>query len=183
MSPKPRSLVAFLAVSSLVFASFASTGCATSTPPARTAKLTEAPLPAGATFKGVWYNPVWGQLHLVHIDNTVQGKWKSPSSGVWGQLHGSIAGDVIRFEWEEHKTGAIGPGSTRKGKGYFQYKAAPNDVDMPKLKGEWGLGESEIGGGEWDCTKQKDLEPNLKSIGGEEDATVDSGWDKETKKK
>lgn len=178
MSPKTFSTAILLGLMAL--------GSAACTPPAappKTAKLQEAPLPAGATFKGVWYNPIWGQLHLVQIDNKVQGKWKSPSSGVWGQLHGSVAGDVIRFEWEEHKTGAIGPGSTRKGKGYFQYQPAPNETDMPKMKGEWGLAENEIGGGEWDCTRQKDLEPNLSSIGGEDDATVDSGWDKELKKK
>ena len=176
--PKRIAIVAFLGFNALGLSA-----CGPTTPPVKTARLQEKPLPAGATFTGVWYNPIWGQLHMEHVDGNVRGKWKSPSSGVWGQLQGSIAGDVIRFEWEEHKTGAIGPGSVRKGKGYFQYMAPPNEIDMPKLKGEWGLAESQVGGGEWDCTKQKDVVPNLKSIGGDEDPTVDSGWDKEPKKK
>jgi hypothetical protein len=138
-------------------------------------------LPAGESFKGVWYNPVWGELHMLPEGSTVQAKWKSSKGGVWGALHGNIDGDVIKFEWEEHKTGAVGPGSTRKGKGYFKFQPQ-EPPNLPRLKGEWGLGENEVGGGEWDCVKQKDLEPNLKEIGGEPDPTVDTGWDQEKKK-
>lgn len=160
-----------LAVPSLV-------GCGPAPSGVQLAKVQAGSLPAGETFKGVWYNPVFGDLHMVPQGTAIVGKFKSQSSGVWGKVHGEISGDLIKFEWEEHKTGAIGPGSTRKGKGYFKFvpKEAP---EQPALRGEWGLGDNEVGGGDWDCIRQKDVEPKLESIGGEADPTIGGGWDAE----
>lgn len=156
-------------------------GCGPSTPNAKHAKVAVGTLPAGATFTGVWHNPIWGDLHLVQEGGSVHGKWKSASSGVWGQLTGGVEGDVIHFDWEEHKTGAIGPGSTRTGHGYFKY-VDRQPPDLPEMKGEWGIDDNEVGGGEWDCKKMKDLVPDLKSVGGDSDAGVDTGWDQPVKK-
>lgn len=142
------------------------------------AKVTPGTLPTGETFKGVWYNRVFGDLHLVPEGNHVNGKYKSPQSGVWGKVTGTITGDVIKFEWVEHKTGAIGPGSTKSGKGYWKF--VPGEAPAPAaLKGEWGLGDNEVGGGEWDCIRQKDVEPKLDSVGNDA-APTDGAWDKET---
>jgi len=147
----------------------------------RAALVKEEPMAPSATFKGVWFNPVWGELHLVTTEgNSVYGKWRSDSSGVWGQLNGTISNDVLRFTWEERKTGGIGPGFQRKGKGYFKY--VPVEApDMPRLKGEWGLSENETGGGEWNCVLQKDVPPRPDKIGGDSDPTIDK-WDKPIKK-
>ena len=153
--------------------------------PSTNTKVANVPageLPAGATFKGVWYNPAFGDLHLVPDGTTTVGKYKSSQNGVWGQIHGTITGDVIHFEWEEHKTGAVGPGSTRKGKGWFKYVAA-GEGEIAKLKGGWGMGDDEVSGGDWECVLQKDVPPKLESIGGENDATVDTSWDAENKTK
>jgi hypothetical protein len=151
-------------------------GCGEPPKHAKTAKVAVGSMPADATFKGVWFNPVFGELHMLTEGNTVSGKYKSQSSGIWGIIHGTITGDVVHFEWEEHKTGAIGPGSKRQGKGYWKY--VPSEPpEQPKLKGEWGFAENEVGGGDWDSVKQKDVEPKPDTIGGDPDPTVDSGWD------
>lgn len=140
------------------------------------ANVKAGPMPPGGTFRGVWYNPTWGELHLVPSGNEVYGRWRSAQHGLWGQMTGTASGDVLRFTWEERRVGGVDPGSVRKGRGYFKYipVEAP---DLPKLRGEWGLGDNETGGGEWDCAKEKDVEPRPDSIGNDPDPTIDN-WDK-----
>lgn len=146
----------------------------------RLADVKAGALPADASFRGVWYNPSWGELHLVPSENNVVGRWRSPQRGLWGQMTGTVNGDVIRFTWEERKVGGIDPGSVRKGRGYFKY--VPVEApDMPRLRGEWGLGDAEVGGGEWDCVKEKDVEPRPDNIGNDPDPTIEN-WDKPREK-
>lgn len=155
--------------------------CGPSKPPVQLANITPGSLPPGESFKGVWYNPVWGELHLIPSGNSVVGRWRSKENGVWGKMSGTINGDVIKFSWEEHKAGAIGPGAVRTGHGYFKFKVNPEENGQPKLDGEWGYGENEVGGGDWNTLRLKDREPNLEELNSEDDPTVDTGWD-ETKK-
>ena len=157
-------------------------GCGPGTPPAKTARVQAGSMPAGATFKGVWYSEAFGELHLVPEGTTIVGKWKDKTHGKWGKLSGSVSGDLIKFRWEEHKIGVIGPGSTSTGRGYFKYIPSADDVSLPRLKGEWGLAENEVGGGTWDVNRVQDREPNLADVKSDEDPTVDSGWDAEPKK-
>ncbi len=147
---------------------------------AQVAKIPVGEMPSGATFKGVWFNRVWGELNLVPNGEDVVGRWSSDTGGKWGQLTGKITGDVIHFDWEEHKRGYVGPNGTRSGKGYFKYIPA-NPPDTAHLKGEWGFENDEVGGGEWDCTLESNVEPDLSKIGGG-DATDVPDWDKEKKK-
>ena len=170
-----------LAFCALVALAPAAVACGGGTPSAKTANVAQGEMPPGATFKGVWFNPAFGEMHLVTEGSTVTGKYKSQQNGIWGVIHGTATGDVIKFTWEEHKTGAIGPGSTRKGKGYWKYQPA-EPPDLPKLNGEWGLEESEVGGGDWNMVKEKDREPDLNSIGGDADPSMSSGWDEPAKK-
>jgi hypothetical protein len=156
--------------------------CGGQTSNSKVANVPQGDLPAGATFKGVWYNPAFGDLHLIPEGTSAVGKYKSQQNGRWGEIHGTITGDVIHFEWTDHKTGAVGPGSTSNGKGWFKY-AAGAEGELPKLKGGWGLGDDEVSGGDWECVLQKDVPPKLESIGGEHDATIDTGWDAEPGKK
>jgi hypothetical protein len=150
--------------------------CGPKKPAVQLAKVSPGSLPAGETFKGVWYNEVWGYLHMVPNGNNVIGRWQSKQNGVWGKMTGTISGDVIKFDWEEHKAGAIGPSAIRRGKGYFKF-VPKEPPDTPALIGEWGYGENEVGGGGWDSKKQKDLEPDLNSLKSDDDPTVDTGWD------
>ena len=158
-------------------------GCGPKAPTAKTARVQSGSMPAGGTFKGVWYSEALGELHMVPEGSSVVGKWKDKTHGRWGKLTGTQSGDVVKFRWEEHKIGVIGPGSTTTGRGYFKFIPADDDVSLPRLKGEWGLNENEVGGGTWDVNRVQDREPNLSEVKSDEDPTVDSGWDADGPKK
>lgn len=171
-----------LLVAGVLGVALLTTGCGPTTPKTRMANVAAGSMPAGGTFKGVWFSEAFGELHLVPEGSNIIGKWKDKTHGKWGTMSGTVSGDLMKFRWEEHKIGAIGPGSTVKGRGYFKYVAG-DEGTMPRLKGEWGFQESEVGGGTWDMGQVQQREPNLKEVHSDEDPTVDSGWDKEPVKK
>ncbi len=145
------------------------------------ANVTAGAMPPGGAFKGVWYSEAFGELHLVTEGANIVGKWKDKTHGRWGKMSGTVDGDLAKFRWEEHKMGAIGPGSTTLGRGYFKFMPAEEGA-LPRLKGEWGYEENEVGGGNWDMNRVQDREPNLNEVKSDEDPTVDSGWDADPKK-
>lgn len=174
--------------------------CGPGKPAVKTAKVQVGTMPANGTFRGVWFNEAFGELHLAVDGSTVVGGWKNKKHGKVGKLTGTITGDVLRYSWQETKMGAIGPGAKSSGKGYFKFQpvsegkpVGANDscwvvttdggTQLPKILGEWGLGESEAGGGDWEahCVQRRD--PDMKEVKGEDDPTVDSSWDKEAPKK
>jgi hypothetical protein len=125
-------------------------------------------MPESASWNGVYFNTQFGNLHLVETGDAIAGKWKTTDGSKWGELNGPVKGNVLHFEWTEHKIGMVGPTSISKGKGYFIYKRPEGDNVDDVLKGEWGLGADEAGN-EWDCVKQRNLKPDLKSIGGDQE--------------
>jgi hypothetical protein len=135
----------------------------------KVANIKPGTMPDGATWDGVYFNPQYGNLHLVGTGTSIAGKWKRTDGSAWGELNGPVQGNVFHFEWTEHKLGLVGPSSTSKGKGYFVYKRPPGDNVDDNLSGEWGLADSETGNG-WDCVKQRHVNPDLKSIGGTPEA-------------
>ena len=156
-------------------------GCGPGKPKAKMANVAAGSMPAGGSFKGVWYSEAFGELHLVTEGTSIIGKWKDKTHGRWGKMSGTVSGDLAKFRWEEHKIGAIGPGSTTIGHGYFRFTPGV-EGELPRLKGEWGYEENEVGGGNWDMNRVQDREPNLSDIKSDEDPTVDSGWDEDPKK-
>lgn len=132
-------------------------------------------MPAGATWDGVYFNAVWGYLHIVTDGNSFKGKWRRTDESAWGEMHGTITGDVARFDWKEHKVGMVGPSATSSGKGYFRYTQPEGENMDDRILGEWGFKDAEVGGGEWDSVKQRNKKPELDSIGGDADDTV-GGW-------
>jgi hypothetical protein len=163
----------------LAFALLAAAGspaCGPSTPSARMAHVQVGTLPPGATFRGQWYTESFGTMHLVPDGNTAVARWKDERHSRVGKLSGTITGDVIKFTWEERTAGVIGPSAIRKGKGYFKY-IPQEEPNLPRLKGEIGLGENEVGSGEMELAFLKDKAPDLGSVKSEEDPTVDTGWD------
>jgi hypothetical protein len=129
-------------------------------------------MPTGATWDGVYFNPIWGYLHLVTEGNSFNAKWRRADESAWGEMHGTITGDVGRFEWAEHKVGLVGPSATSKGRGYFRYTRPEGDNVDDKLLGQWGFDDAEVGGGEWDAIKQRNKQPDLNSISGDADDSV-----------
>jgi hypothetical protein len=130
------------------------------------AHVTPGKMPEGASWNGVYFNPQFGNLHLVATGQTIAGRWKRTDASAWGELNGPYQGNVFHFDWTEHKMGLVGPSSTTKGKGYFVYKRPAGENVDDNLEGEWGLNTSEAGNN-WDCVKQRHVEPDLKSIGGQ----------------
>jgi hypothetical protein len=140
------------------------------------AHIAPGKMPEGASWNGVYFNPVFGNMHLVASGNTIAGKWKRTDGSAWGSLNGPVQGNLFKFEWTEYKIGLVGPSATSKGKGYFLYTRPAGDNVDDELKGEWGLNTSETGNA-WDCVKQRHVEPDLKSIGGvEEPGGPGKGW-------
>jgi hypothetical protein len=127
-------------------------------------------MPEGETWEGVYYNPVYGYLHLVPNGENLIGRWKRTDSSHWGELSGTVEGNTFRYTWTEHRYGAIGPSADVHGAGVFVYYVPPKKGDElkvpPELDGKFALDEaSEIG--DWHCVKQMNVKPDLPSINGE----------------
>ena len=137
-------------------------------PDGKTANVVAGDMPAGESWTGVYFHPVFGNLHIVEEGNNVVGKWQRTDKSAWGELSGTKVGNVMHFQWTEHKYGLVGPSASVKGKGYFVYKMGPDNI--AQLKGEYGIDQDEVGS-TWDCVKQMNgkvpAQPDLNSITGE----------------
>lgn len=126
--------------------------------------VTAGEMPEGGSWPGVYYNPVYGYLHLVAQEGNIVGRWRRTDSSHWGELSGTVEGNVLHFSWTEHKYGAIGPSADVKGMGVFVYTPGQNKI--AELDGKYALEDSkEIG--DWHCVKQVGLKPDLASITGD----------------
>jgi hypothetical protein len=139
----------------------AATGCGH--PAAKFAQVKAGELPSGETWVGVYYNPVYGYLHLIEQDGNIVGRWKRTDGSHWGELSGTVDGNVMHFTWTEHKYGGIGPSADSKGSGQFVFKMGENDI--PELGGQYALEDSEKVG-DWHCVKQKGMKADPSSING-----------------
>lgn len=169
-------IVRKLSVLALAASSLAWVGCA-EPPQPKTAMVQPQELPPGATWNGVWFNELYGMLHLVHTGSSVQGKWKRTDGSAWGELKGEVNGNLLRFEWAEYKVGFVGAAGTSNGKGYFVLNRPDGENVDDRLAGEWGLNDDEVGN-PWKCIKQRNKDPDLGSIGGEaEVGGATSDWE------
>jgi hypothetical protein len=145
------------------------------------AQIKAGEMPAGADWKGVYYSPVYGYLHVVTDGKTVQGAWRTGGGDAYGELQGEIDGDILRYTWTQHKIGMVGKEAESSGKGYFKY-TIPKEGEAHKIAGEWGLGDSDAGNG-WEAVKQTNMQPNLDSVKPDEiEGKVNAGgWDSDDK--
>ncbi len=134
---------------------------------ARTAQGAPQPMPAGESWTGVYFHPVYGYLHLVEEGPSIVGRWKRTDQSQWGELSGTFKGNVLHYQWKEHKMGVLGAGATTHGRGTFVYKL--DQENRPVLDGEFGLDDEEAGS-DWHNVKQQRVAPDLKSVGGDADA-------------
>ena len=128
---------------------------------AKTAKVAAGPMPEGESWSGVYFNEIYGYLHVQEEGTNVVGKWKTKTGDRCGTLSGTFKGNLLHFTWKEHTIGMVGAAADKKGRGYFVYKM--DDENRPQLKGEFGLNDEEVGS-RWDSMKQPRLSPDLKSI-------------------
>jgi len=149
-------------------------GCG-GTPEPNFAKVTPTPMAQGQSWSGVYYNPIYGYLHMVEKDGTISGRWKRTDSSRWGELSGTTNGNVFNFAWKEHQYGAIGPSADVKGTGVFVYKGGSEGI--PELAGQYAIeGSDSIG--DWHCVKQLNMKPDPTSINGDNPAEVPPTQDK-----
>lgn len=130
------------------------------------------PMPSDQTWEGVYYNPVYGNLHLTAQDSSIVGRWKRTDSSHWGELSGTVEGNLLRFKWTEHTYGTVGPAADLHGNGVFVYKMGQNDI--PELDGQYAI-EDQDQAADWHCVKQIGLKPNLNSINGDSPTGTTSG--------
>jgi hypothetical protein len=144
---------------------------------ATAANIKPGDMPEGEVWTGVYYHPVFGNLHLIEQDTSVVGKWKKSDQSGWGELSGTKVGNVLHFSWKEHKYGLVGPSADQHGKGVFVYKIGDNKI--PELDGQFGLNDDEVGS-DWHCIKQMNVKPDPDSITGDMGGTAPAGagkWD------
>jgi hypothetical protein len=136
---------------------------------AKFANVKAGEMPEGESWDGVYYNPVYGYLHLVPQGDNIIGRWKRTDSSHWGELSGTAEGNVFRFTWTEHRYGAFGPSGEVRGAGVFVYyipKKAGEHKVPPELDGKYALDEAtDIA--DWHCVKQLNVKPDPNSINGE----------------
>jgi hypothetical protein len=176
-------LFVIVATGALALSSAAAIGCGPAAPTAKVAQVTPGDMPSGADWQGVYYSELYGYLHLVKDGGAIKGKWMRPAKDRWGELQGTVTGDVIRFKWTEHTIGAVGPNAKHDGRGYFKYKRPAGDNVDDQIVGEIGHGEDEVGD-PWDAIRQRNMAPDLSSIGGAGSRDLGGGdWDSENKEK
>lgn len=142
------------------------------------AQVKPSDMPPGGDWTGVFYSPIYGHLHLIKEGNSVSGKWRTAAGDKWGELHGEATGDLLKFDWKEHKIGLVGPGSTTTGRGYFKYVVPPGENVNHEIRGEWGLGRSEVGH-VWEAVRQRNMVPEPSSVAPDETEKVNvpDEWD------
>jgi len=166
-----------LALSGLLILPVA-TACNKGDKGAKTANVTAGEMPIGGEWSGVYYDPYYGNLHLIAEGDMITGKWRTDAGDAWGELSGTVDGNLLRYEWIEHKIGMIGASADTKGKGYFVYKEAENANDPDIVEGERGLGDSEVGS-KWKGVKQANVVPDPDSVMPDEveERGTTGGWD------
>jgi hypothetical protein len=152
----------------------AAVGCG-GEPSAKFATFKAGDLPEGQDWPGVYYNPVYGYLHMVAQDGAVTGRWKRTDGSHWGELSGTAQGNVLHFTWKEHKLGVVGPASDSHGSGVFAFKMGEGNI--PELAGQYALDDSDQVG-DWHCVKQVGLKPDLNQITGDSPADNPATQDK-----
>lgn len=156
-------------------------GCGPSTGDAKTANVQAGDMPEGGEWTGVYFSELYGYLHIVQDGNAISGKWIRPHKDRWGEVHGQVTGDLMKFEWSEHTVGLVGPNATKSGRGYFKYKRPEGDNVDDQIAGEIGRNADEVGD-PWEAIKQRNVKPDLASIGGTGSGDLGGGdWDGENK--
>jgi len=157
---------------SIVAASFLVAGCGGGS---GSADVDVGPMPENGTFTGVWHSPQYGEMHMIQQGSNVVGEYTKNERQ--GRIQGSVQGNVLRFEWTEEREMVSGVPQTTRGRGYFRYVV--DDAGNHNIVGEWGIDDSEAGGGPWNAYKMEGRDPALStdSEGGEVEETDPFGDD------
>ena len=125
------------------------------------ANVDVGPMPDGGNFTGVWHSPQYGEMHMVQTGSAVVGRYTKDERS--GRIQGTVQGNVMRFEWTEAREMVAGVPSETRGRGYFQYTV--DDSGTHNILGEWGIDDSETGGGPWNAYKMRNRRPEVEQTG------------------
>lgn len=174
-----RPLTVFSMALALLGGAAASVICTSCGGGAKAPTLTSSPMPEGEVWTGVYFNQVYGMAHILEHDGKIWGRYKWQNQSHWGEISGTVDGNVAHFTWTEYVVGPVAPGQEKTGHGYWVY--ALNADKIGSLTGQFGYGEDEVGQGNWNALKQKNIPANPDSIkadvASDVPATGDS-WDK-----
>ena len=126
------------------------------------------------------FPPASGRVACLLVSGSVSGRWRTQAGDKWGELHGEVTGDLIKYRWVERKIGMVGPGATTEGRGYFKYYVPPGENVNHEIRGEWGLGKTEVGN-KWEALRQRNMLPDFDSVKPDETERVNmpDAWDSE----
>ena len=131
-------------------------------------------MPEGGNFSGVYFSPQYGEMNMVQNGSAVIGEYKQEMRT--GKIQGEASGDLMKFEWIERKALVSNRAQETRGHGYFRYVVDPANGDHI-LKGEWRLGDAQLGGGPWNAYKAKGKEPKLSQETSGGDSSGSEGGD------
>jgi hypothetical protein len=140
------------------------------------ANVTAGAMPSEGDWRGVYYDTVYGYLHLTTSGNSASGTWRTAAGDKWGEMSGTVDGDLFTYEWTEHRIGIVGPAASSSGKGYFKYVVPEGDNVDHEIHGEWGMDQNEAGY-RWVAVKQRNMKPDPKSVMPDETQTSLEGGD------
>ncbi|MFO0611083.1 MAG: hypothetical protein U0414_00750 [Polyangiaceae bacterium] len=174
-----RKILAALAMGSFVALGLTSVGCSSGPSAPKVANVQPGEMPAGGEWSAEYYDVLVGKIIIIAKGNEVRGKWQRPHGDKWADFHGSIDGNLLKFDWTEYDTGAVGPNTSRSGKGYLVYKRPAGDNVDDHVTGEIGRQKDETGD-PIDAIKQRNVVPDLDKIGGTSARDLGGGgdWDK-----
>lgn len=116
-------------------------------------KIPEAkPLPAGASFAGVWFSKQFEHMYLRQSGDQVNGIYAYKNGGT---LEGTANGNVLEFTW-------IDPGDKETARRRFEGKGflvMTREGESLQLQGEWGYNDSYTGGGPWEAEYIRPMDP------------------------
>jgi hypothetical protein len=146
---------------------------ACSGPQTRGPNIKAGDMPAGEEWRGVYFNEIFGMLHLDEQGDNIVGAWRRKDGSKWGELNGTKQGNLLHYSWSEYTVGQPNvPAFTSKGKGYFVY--AMGSENIPVIKGEYGVNDNESGA-RWDCVKQQGMHADPTSVKGDIPGHTSSG--------
>lgn len=148
-----------------------------SAPEPKLATVKPGSMPEGGDWTGVYFSELIGEIHLVHENGTVNGKWERKTKERFADLRGQVDGNLLKFEWTEYVRGGVGPNTKKSGRGYLVYKRPEGPNALDTLEGQIGRDKDEVGE-PISAVRQTNRPPNLDSIGGTDATDIGGGdWD------
>ena len=140
---------------------------------AGTPAVRPGPLPAGASFEGVWQSPQYGRMELCRAGQATFGTYAKDDRR--GRIFGTVEGDLMRFRWSEER--ALVPSHPQQASGRGRFRLEVGQDGDQYLVGVWGLDAHESGGGPWNAVKLRHTAPT--QCRGPSQAAAPGSWGEE----